>query len=192
MMRATMHEHNVDLTTILRAVFDLADIPLNVVVDEQEFLLAAIQARGNDFLVVDCSSGAVEDIRRASMVIAITQAPLHIIHPRPDFVREIGATAGRVVQWLSPNFPVLTLLDKLRLLRVTAAPNVTQFPVTTLSSRERAVLRLLATVGTNHAIANALGCSESTVKSHIAQIKEKMAVASRHELVQLYRLSCPA
>jgi DNA-binding CsgD family transcriptional regulator len=191
-MRATMHEYNADLATILRAVFDLAGIPLSVVIDEQEFLLSAIQARGNDFLVLDCSSGAVDDVRRASMVIARTQVPLHIIHPRPDFVREIGVAAGRAVHWLSPDFPVLTLLDKLRFLRVTAAPNVSQIPLAMLSPRERTVLRLLATEGTNHAIASALGCSESTIKSHIAQIKEKMAVASRHELVQLYRLSCPA
>jgi hypothetical protein len=35
-------------------------------------------------------------------------------------------------------------------------------------------------------------CSESTVKSHVAHLKDKLAVASRAELVKLYRLSCPA
>lgn len=48
-----------------------------------------------------------------------------------------------------------------------------------LSKRERQVLHLLATGGTNHYIAHRLGVSEGTIKSHVGRILQKLELESR-------------
>ncbi|MGW3746831.1 response regulator transcription factor [Streptomyces sp. NPDC005146] len=48
-----------------------------------------------------------------------------------------------------------------------------------LSEREHQVLLLLATGGTNHAIARRLGVSEGTIKAHVGRILLKLGLESR-------------
>ncbi|WP_327244718.1 response regulator transcription factor [Streptomyces sp. NBC_01320] len=48
-----------------------------------------------------------------------------------------------------------------------------------LSERERQVMTLLATGGTNQAIARRLGVSEGTVKAHVGRILLKLGLESR-------------
>jgi DNA-binding CsgD family transcriptional regulator len=51
-----------------------------------------------------------------------------------------------------------------------------------LSPRERQVLRQVAHGGTNKAIAYAMGITESTVKSHVANMIRTLALANRVQL----------
>ena len=52
-----------------------------------------------------------------------------------------------------------------------------------LTTREMAVLRLLAAGKSNHEIADALGISEGTVKIHLTHLFAKLGVASRTEAI---------
>jgi len=54
-----------------------------------------------------------------------------------------------------------------------------------LSPREREVLRLLATGERNHAIGEALGISDNTVKFHVSNLLRKAGARTRAELVAL-------
>ena len=55
-----------------------------------------------------------------------------------------------------------------------------------LTSREREILRLLASGATNGQIASALVVSDNTVKSHIKRILRKLPAANRAEAVYRY------
>lgn len=55
-----------------------------------------------------------------------------------------------------------------------------------LTNAERAVLELVARYYTNGEIAHQLGISESTVRTHIEHILEKLGVTSRREAARLW------
>jgi len=57
-----------------------------------------------------------------------------------------------------------------------------------LSPRQHAILRLLATGGTNQAIANALHVSPETVKTHLSEIFSKLRVKNRTQAVLMAQL----
>jgi DNA-binding NarL/FixJ family response regulator len=65
------------------------------------------------------------------------------------------------------------------LLALGAAHEQEAHPVSPLSSREIEVLRLVATGGTNRAIAQSLGISEKTVARHVSNIFTKLGLTSR-------------
>ena len=52
-----------------------------------------------------------------------------------------------------------------------------------LTAREREVLEHISSGQTNNAVARALGCTARTIEFHLANIYEKLAVASRTEAV---------
>ena len=56
-----------------------------------------------------------------------------------------------------------------------------------LSARECEVLEMLAAGHANKVIARQLAISPNTVKTHVARVYEKMAVASRTQAVQMAR-----
>jgi LuxR family maltose regulon positive regulatory protein len=71
------------------------------------------------------------------------------------------------------------LLDALPAAREEAGPG----PSEPLSERERAVLRLMATILPNSEIAGELFVSVNTVKTHVRSIYRKLDVGSRREAV---------
>jgi DNA-binding NarL/FixJ family response regulator len=60
-----------------------------------------------------------------------------------------------------------------------------EMPFNELTARELEVLRELATDATNHEIANRLFISENTVRNHVHNILEKLAISNRREAVSL-------
>jgi two-component system NarL family response regulator len=71
------------------------------------------------------------------------------------------------------------LLDEFRSLATSAPVDVAPAPTEGLSDRERDVLRLVAQGLANKEIADALGLSEHTVKTHLQNILEKLHLRSR-------------
>jgi LuxR family transcriptional regulator, maltose regulon positive regulatory protein len=71
------------------------------------------------------------------------------------------------------------ILDALPAVREEAGPG----PSEPLSERERAVLRLMATILPNSEIAGELFVSVNTVKTHVRSIYRKLDVGSRREAV---------
>ena len=57
--------------------------------------------------------------------------------------------------------------------------------IAALTPREREVFELVIRGNTNKQIANALGCTERTIKAHRHRVMEKMQVRSLAELVSL-------
>lgn len=55
-----------------------------------------------------------------------------------------------------------------------------------LSPREREILRLMPTAGSNQRLANELGISPQTVKNHLASIHRKLGVATTGQAVVLF------
>ena len=59
----------------------------------------------------------------------------------------------------------------------------------TLTDRERALIELLARGHSNKVLAGELGISTNTVKFHLRNLYEKLAVSSRAQAIALYYTS---
>ncbi len=93
--------------------------------------------------------------------------------PRAEIVAGIRSVAGGQTA-LSPQVAA-RLVDRMR------RPE----PVAVLTVRETEVLRLVAAGHSNKQIATALGIGESTVKTHLLKVFEKLGVADRTRAVTL-------
>jgi hypothetical protein len=147
---ATLWEDDPDLTSSLQFFFDRSEIALEVVTTT-EAVTAAAQAMhpdSGDFLVVDCTTLATALVR-ATSIVGQTAAPIHICHPRQDFVDDLEPAARGPLVWLPPEWAGLVLLDKLRRLQRVAPPAATpttrkeSLSLSALTSREHDVLRLV-------------------------------------------------
>ena len=103
-------------------------------------------------------------------------------------MRDREQIVGRTLIWLPAAFTIPLLLEKLHTLRALAAAAVaaTTPAPHPLTPREQEVHRLIAAGLTNPQIAERLCVSESTVKTHVAEIKRKLGRATRAELVAAY------
>lgn len=68
------------------------------------------------------------------------------------------------------------------------APATNQDPFSTLTERQKTVVGLLYELDSTKAIANRLGLSQITVKSHLTKIFTKMGVASRTQAAVKWEL----
>ena len=67
-----------------------------------------------------------------------------------------------------------------------------QDPISSLSKKERVILDALATGKSNREISTSLGVSPNTVKFHLSNIYEKLAVKNRTQAIAYYFSSSAA
>ena len=184
--QATLWANNPDITAILQFLFERSSFQLRIVATTNEVLEAATCARPDDFLIIDCVT-ATDALERCASVVTQTTMPVYICHSDKEFVDDLQIAARGEVVWLPPMQTGLSLLNKLRLLKARSFSStnndVASNPLTT---REEEVLRLIASGLTNPQIAERLSLSQSTVKTHVAEIKRKLGLATRADVISAY------
>ncbi|MEQ9815440.1 MAG: LuxR C-terminal-related transcriptional regulator [Azospirillaceae bacterium] len=151
---------------------------------EAPFLLATSrEATGAVLHAEGRLRAALDHLREAWEIWQRLEAPYEAARAR--------ALIGRVCARLGDQETARTHFDAARTVfgRLGAAPDLAGLerlaetreggPVESLSDREREVLALLATGGTNRQIAASLDISEHTVARHVSNIFDKLAVTSR-------------
>ncbi len=177
-----------DATHLIAYILGRADIAVTPV-DSAATLLAADRQGDVAFLVIDCSVGG-DALDRCLLVITHTARPIHLCHPRQEFVDDLAPLAHGPLLWLPPAWTGIFLLDKARTLLVLAetesdtaphpVPNDVRLP--DLSDDEVAVLQGLAAGLTQVEIAVKEHRSTAKVERMIATLKGKFHVTSTNAL----------
>ena len=190
----------------LRALLE-ADSRVEVVteVDSGEAALAALdrltttEGRVPDLVLMDINLGTgidgIETTRRLRaqhpgvQVLAVTT-----FDAEADIVGALEAGATGYVLKDSPTEALLAAVQEAAAGRSVLSPEVQQrlvarmtSPGTALSPREAEILEALATGATNREVAKRLFISESTVKTHLVHLYEKLGVDSRTAALRVAR-----
>lgn len=153
--------------------------------------LAATEARVPDLVLMDVNLGAgidgIETTRRLCaahpevQVLAVTT-----FDAEADIVGALEAGATGYVLKDSPTDALTAAVREAAAGRSVLSPEVQQRlvrrmtdPIGALSPRETEILELLATGATNRDVSRQLFISESTVKTHLVHLYEKLGVTSR-------------
>ncbi len=190
-VHATLWGHNPDTIYFLPLILTRAGLTV-CVVDSAEAALHSNTA----FLIVDCSVGG-DALDRCLLVVTRTDRPVHICHPRQEFVDDLIPLARGPLVWLPVAWTGLFLLDKARTLlaqtetkalAVPAPPQpiVSMLP-SPLTARQLQVQRLVAQGLTNAQIAARLGITARTVKQHIADGMARLGLHARHAFGAAYQ-----
>jgi DNA-binding NarL/FixJ family response regulator len=139
---------------------DFPDTPILMLTtfDDDAYVLAALRAGANGYLL--------KDLPAADLAQAIRAAHRRIYQLDPTIAAKLVATLVP-----PPTVP-------------TTPPNP---PIAELTEREREVLRLVSTGATNREIADALFIGESTVKSHISNILGRLGLRDRTQAAMYAR-----
>lgn len=110
--------------------------------------------------------------------------PLVLVCPRLDAAaRQLAADVGArgVVDWHMPTSAVLGAIDQVAhgQDRATAIPDGID-PLSALTERELEIVRLLREGASNEVIADALGISYHTVRTHVGHVLAKLGVSRRY------------
>lgn len=161
--------------------------------------LAATPDGAPDLVLMDLNLGAgpdgIETTRRlraahpAVQVLAVTT-----FDAEADIVGALEAGATGYVLKDSPTEALLAAVQEAAAGRSVLSPEVQQrliarmtSPGTALSAREAEILEALATGATNREVAKALFISESTVKTHLVHLYDKLGVDSRTAALRVAR-----
>jgi DNA-binding NarL/FixJ family response regulator len=139
---------------------DFSDTPILMLTtfDDDAYVLAALRAGANGYLL--------KDLPAADLAQAIRAAHRHIYQLDSTIAAKLVATLGPPPA--APTPP--------------AGP-----PVVGLTEREREVLRLVSTGATNREIADTLFIGEATVKSHISNILGRLGLRDRTQAAMYAR-----
>lgn len=197
--RACLWGQDPDAAHLIPLVLARADIAVSVV-DSADALLAADRQGDVAFLIIDCSVGS-DALDRCLLVVTHIARPIHICHPRQEFVADLVPLARGPLLWLPLAWTGLFLLDKARILLAQAAveaetpPNravtdrrvpIAVTPPSPLTPRERQVQRLVYLHHSNAQIAAQLGIAPHTVKNHIAEGMARLDLHSRRAFGAAY------
>lgn len=171
---------------------------------DPRFSLVATAATAEGFLgtvmrlpvtvgVIDWSLPALGAPKLIEVLQAQETAPRIVIYgdDRSDLPRQ--AMAAGAAGFTPRSAPVETLLDTCA--QVAAGRMVFPFvdvrelkadPIHTLSRKERALLEALATGLTNRQLAKEFGISANTVKFHLSNVFDKLAVKNRAQAIAFY------
>jgi ATP/maltotriose-dependent transcriptional regulator MalT len=143
----------------------------------------AAHARAALLLHAEDAQAALGPLRRAFFVWQTMGAPYAAAKVRVDLARAceaLGDGEGAALERAAARATFSELGAALDLANLAPAPRALN-PARAhgLTERELQVLRLLATGGTNKAVAQKLGLSEKTVDRHVSNIFGKLGVASR-------------
>lgn len=161
--------------------------------------LAAAPEGAPDLVLMDLNLGAgidgIETTRRLRaahpgvQVLAVTT-----FDAEADVVRALEAGATGYVLKDAPTEALLDAVREAAAGRSVLSPEVQQLlvrrmaePRTALSPRETEILEVLATGATNREAAKRLFISESTVKTHLVHLYEKLGVESRTAALRVAR-----
>lgn len=147
----------IEATYLIReSGLDVVIIMLTVL-DSDEQLIEAIRAGANGYLLKTVSSEGFLQAVRGVLKGEATLPPRLV----PRLIREYAALANRSLQPTAPdNSPTLT-------------------------SREVQVLELIASAASNQQIADQLGTSLFTIKSHVRNILSKLGAKNRWEAIHI-------
>ena len=132
-------------------------------VQQPDIRIVALTTFEDDELVFEC-------LRAGAVGYLLKDAPI-------DRLVEAVLAAARGESVLQPSVASKVLAELSRL--ASAAPPAATNELSKLSEREREVLRLIARGASNKEIAAALFLAEGTVKNHVTNILDKLAVGDR-------------
>lgn len=184
-VRAVLVGDETDVRAVLVVLLRLARIPVRVVAEPPPAAgpgawTATLTA--DDLVVLDCSAGDTARLLHWLPHLGPVPAAVVLVHPRADVFHAVAHVLAPGSRWLSPDFPVLTELDRLRAAAALSAIRPEPVDLTALSRREHEVVELVADGLSNADIAEHLDLSPGTVKTYVARGKEKLGRSTRDEL----------
>jgi len=193
--RAFLWGQDPDVAHLMPLILARAGIAVSVV-DSADALLAADLQGDAAFLIIDCSVGS-DALDRCLLVVTRTVRPVHICHPRQDFVADLVPLVRGPLLWLPPAWTGLFLLDKARILLAQAEAKEIAVPApprpmasiapSPLTSRQHQTQRFVAQDLTNDQIAGRMGITKRTVKQHIADGMGRLGLHARRAFGAAYQ-----
>ena len=185
---ATLWADNPDLAAALPFLFSLRSMALAIVDSAEALLHTTLPPYPAHALVIDCTT-AKDAWRRCHAIITRTSVPVYICHYEREFVEDLQRHARGPLHWLSPAYTGLAIVNKLDALTADpcSVPALIVSPLSSLTGRERQVCALIGDGLSTKAISRRLGITESTVKSHVAEIKRKLNASTRGDLLSVCR-----
>ncbi len=182
--------HNPDVTYFLSLILARAGLTVCVVDSAEAALHGDV-----DFIIIDCSVDG-DALDHCLLVVTRTTRPVHICHPRQEFVADLVPLALGPLVWLPPAWTGLFLLDKARTLLAQAEVEAIAVPTgpqsvanttpSPLTYRQHQVQQFVAQGLTNDQIAARMGITKRTVKQHVADGMERLGVHTRRALGTAY------
>ncbi len=184
------------LSKLLKSEFDVV-----ATAEDGERLLSAARRLQPDFVVADIAMPSVdgfEAIRRLATISPSTRAVILSFHSEVTVARNaLAAGAWAYVPKSAVADEVILALREVGLGRIYISPSVTSGVVTiqeqdmhpitdSLTPREQEVVALVGKGLSNLKIAEALGISVTTVRTHLSSIYAKLGNGSRVELALFF------
>jgi DNA-binding NarL/FixJ family response regulator len=180
-------------STALARSLDGATHEVLAIVERADRLADRVRGSGADVCVMDVVvCGRVQGRLAATVKEASPDTHLLVLTStdEPDLWRAYdGGVVDAVVSKSHGLATIRTAIDRVaigeRFALAAARPAVPLGPPTSLTDREREILRLLARGATTHQITDALAISRNTVRTHVQHLLDKLHAHTRAQAVQV-------